>query len=106
MAAVNVDQNAVGTVGGDGNLSTIPAALTDFSECGLLRQYYTSLRVHYSTARGAGQGEIVMDKRQVLVNVAEAMKMMTQEEIAEMAAFSEGMAFMARKRQAEQNAEQ
>lgn len=47
-----------------------------------------------------------MDKRQVLINVAEAMKMMTQEEIAEMAAFSEGMAFMARKRQAEQQAEQ
>lgn len=80
--------------------------LTELRDYGLTGHKITSLRVHYSTARGAEQGEIRMDKRQVLVNVAEAMKMMTQEEIAEMAAFSEGMAFMARKRQAEQNAEQ
>lgn len=43
-----------------------------------------------------------MDKRQVLMNVNEAMKLMTAEKLAELAAFSEGLLFMA-KRQAEQS---
>lgn len=47
-----------------------------------------------------------MDKRQVLLNINEAMKQMSTEKLAELAAYSEGLVFMARRQAAEQSAEQ
>ena len=104
VLAKDADRRLIDIVRGDGNLPPLMFAIATDDMGYRVWQYFTSPRVHYSTATGAGQGEIVMDDRQILKNMVDVIRLMDPEQKERVRAFAEGMKFMLT-RQAEQSAE-